>query len=102
MNFARVIGTVWATVKDPSLTGMRLLVIQPETESGEARGEPLVAADSVSARPGDRVFFVRSREAAKAFPPKFSPLDAAILGIVDGVQVDGDGDAAGAGEEARA
>jgi microcompartment protein CcmK/EutM len=97
MNLARVIGTVWATVKVPALEGMRLLVIQPETETGEPRGEPLIAADSVSARAGDRVFFVRSREAAKAFPPKFSPLDAAILGIVDGVQVDGDG----AGEEAR-
>jgi len=89
VNLARVIGTVWATVKDPSLEGMRFLVIQPETETGEPRGAPLVAADRVSARAGDRVFFVRSREAAKAFPPKFSPLDAAILGIVDGAQVDG-------------
>ncbi|MBZ0267688.1 EutN/CcmL family microcompartment protein [bacterium] len=106
MNLARVIGTVWATVKDPSLEGMRLLVIQPETETGEPRGEPLVAADRVSARAGDRVFFVRSREAAKAFPPKFTPLDAAILGIVDGMQTDGppaEGEgAAGAGEAASA
>ena len=90
MNFARVIGTVWCTVKDESLTGVRLLVIQPETETGAASGAPLVAADSVSARTGDRVFFVRSREAAKAFPGKSSPVDAAILGIVDGVQVESD------------
>jgi len=54
----------------------------------QARGEPLVAADTASARPGDRVFFVRSREAAKAFPGKFAPVDAAILGIVDGVELD--------------
>lgn len=88
MNFARVIGTVWCTMKDESLVGQRLLVIQPENEAGESRGEPLVAADCVSARAGDRVFFVRSREAAKALPGKFAPLDAAILGIVDGTEID--------------
>ena len=42
MNLARVIGTVWATVKDPSLEGMRFLVIQPENETGETIGDPLV------------------------------------------------------------
>lgn len=83
MNLARVIGTVWATVKDPTLSGIRLVVIQPEDETGATRGAPLVAADGVSAREGDRVFFVRSREAAKAFPGKFAPLDAAVIGIVD-------------------
>jgi ethanolamine utilization protein EutN len=88
MNLARVIGTVWATVKDPTLHGLRFVVIQPESETGTPTGEPLVAADKVSAREGDLVFFVRSREAAKAFPGKFAPLDAAVLGIVDGVQID--------------
>ena len=88
MNFAKVIGTVWCTVKDPSLEGMRFLVIEPQDENGEPNGEPLVAADRVSARAGDRVFFVRAREAAKAFPGQSAPLDAAILGIVDGTQVD--------------
>ncbi|MEZ5065118.1 MAG: EutN/CcmL family microcompartment protein [bacterium] len=89
MNFARVIGTVWCTVKDPSLTGMRFLVIAPEDEHGRPSGETLVAADAVSARAGDRVFFVRAREAAKAFPGQSAPLDAAILGLVDGSEVDG-------------
>ncbi len=88
MNLARVIGTVWCTVKDEALHGVRLLVLQPEDEAGTAAGAPLIAADTVSARTGDRVFFVRAREAAKAFPGKFTPVDAAILGIVDGVQVE--------------
>jgi microcompartment protein CcmK/EutM len=91
VNFARVIGTIWSTVKDPSLAGMTFRVIQPEDEHGEDRGEPLVAAAGVPAREGDRVYFVRSREAAKAFPGKFCPLDAAILGIVDGAEVDEEG-----------
>ncbi|MGQ0721760.1 MAG: EutN/CcmL family microcompartment protein [Candidatus Eiseniibacteriota bacterium] len=88
MNFARVIGTVWATAKDPTLHGIPLRVIQPLDEAGGEVGEPLVAAAAVSVREGDRVFFVRAREAAKAFPGKFAPLDAAILGLVDGSEVD--------------
>ena len=88
MNLALVIGTVWSTVKDESLHGVGLRVIQPVTEDGEDLGAPLVAADRVASREGDRVFFVRSREAAKAFPGKFSPVDAAILGIVDGHEVE--------------
>lgn len=87
MNFARVIGTVWATRKDPTVKGITFRIIQPEDEAGRPTGEPFVAADKVSSREGDRVFFVRSREAAKAFPGKFAPLDAAILGIVDGFEV---------------
>jgi ethanolamine utilization protein EutN len=90
LNFARVIGTLWCTVKDESLEGMRFKVIRPEDERGEPLGEPIVAADAVSSRPGDRIFFVRAREAAKAFPGKFAPLDATILGIVDDVTVDGE------------
>ena len=90
MNFARVIGTVWCTIKDPTLEGFRFRVIQPEDENGHPRGEPLVAADKISVREGDRVFFVRAREAAKAFPGKFCPVDAAILGLVDDVEQEGD------------
>ncbi len=88
MNFARVLGTVWSTIKDEHLVGVRFKVIVAEDEDGRRLGEPFIAADTVSCREGDRVFFVRSREAAKAFPGKFLPLDAAILGIVDGTDVD--------------
>jgi microcompartment protein CcmK/EutM len=94
VNLARVIGTVWCTVKDESLVGQRLLVIEPENEAGERIGEPLVAVDGVSARPDDLVFFVRAREAAKSLPGKFAPVDAAILGIVDGTQIDVEGEGA--------
>ena len=89
MNFARVIGTVWCTIKDPTLQGFRFRILQPEDEHGRALGEPLVAADQVSVREGDRVFFVQAREAAKAFPGKFVPVDAAIVGLVDDVEQEG-------------
>lgn len=91
MHFARVIGTVWATRKDPTLEGIPLRVIQPMDENGRDAGEPLIAADRVASSEGDRVFFVRAREAAKAFPGKFAPLDATILAIVDGAEIDREG-----------
>ena len=85
MNLGRVIGTVVATQKIPSLTGHRLLIVQPEDEMGEPLGDALVAVDTVSAGPGEWVYFVRAREAAKALPDPFNAVDAAIVGIVDHV-----------------
>ena len=83
MYFATVIGTVVATVKVPSWHGHRLLVLQPTDEDGKAGGKPLVAIDLVSAAPGQRVFYVKGREAATALPNPDNPADAAIVGIVD-------------------
>ncbi|MFN0150407.1 MAG: EutN/CcmL family microcompartment protein [bacterium] len=85
MTLGRVIGTVVASHKVASLVGQRLLIVQPESEAGAPLGEPVIAVDVVSAAPGQRVYFVRSREAAKALPDTFNPADAAILGIVDRV-----------------
>jgi microcompartment protein CcmK/EutM len=83
VQIARVIGEVVATVKDPNLTGTKLLVLQPLTPSGEAIGRTLVALDSVGAGAGENVFFVRGREAAFPFYPAEPPTDASIVGIVD-------------------
>jgi ethanolamine utilization protein EutN len=86
MNLATVIGTVVATTKVPSLTGQRLLLIEPCDEHGVKVGRALVAVDLVSAAPGQRCFFVKSREAAHALPGKEHPVDAAIVGLVDEVR----------------
>jgi ethanolamine utilization protein EutN len=94
VHLARVIGTVVATVKTERLGGQRLLVLRPIDASGEdLGGDPVVAVDLVSAAPGQRVFFVRAREAANAMADPFNPVDAAILGIVDRVRRAGIGDA---------
>lgn len=87
MHLARVTGEVVATVKDANLTGLKLLVLQPLTASGEPAGRTLVAADSVGAGVGERVFFVRGREAAFPFYPVEPPMDATIVGIVDATDV---------------
>ena len=83
MYFATVIGTVVSTVKVPAWQGQRLLVLQPTDEDGKPGGKPLVAIDLVSAAPGQRVFYVRGREAATAMPNPENPSDATIVGIVD-------------------
>lgn len=88
MHLARVIGTVVATTKTHGLTGHRLLVIEPTDSGGRPRGGPVVAVDLVSAAPGQRVMFVRAREAANAMEDPRNPVDAAILGIVDSVRRD--------------
>lgn len=85
MTLGRVIGTVVATRKIASLVGQRLLIVQPEDETGAPLGEPLIAVDTVSAGPGEWIYFVKAREAAKALPDAFNPVDAAIVGIVDRV-----------------
>jgi microcompartment protein CcmK/EutM len=88
MQLARVLGEVVATIKDPQLTGTKLLVLQPLAASGEPVGRTLVALDSVGAGVGEHVFFVRGREAAFPFYPAEPPTDASIVGIVDHWDVD--------------
>ena len=87
MQLARVIGEVVSTIKDPNLQGTTLLVLQPLSASGEPAGRTLVALDSIGAGVGENVFFVRGREAAFPFYPAEPPTDAAIIGIVDHVDV---------------
>jgi ethanolamine utilization protein EutN len=83
VQLARVIGDVVATVKDPNLGGIRLLILQPIAASGDSAGRTLVALDSVGAGVGENVFFVRGREAAFPFYPGEPPADATVIGIVD-------------------
>ncbi len=83
MQMARVIGDVVATRKDSSLEGVSLLVIQPVTADGTDVGRPLVAVDAVGAGVGERVFFVRGKEASFPFDPVEMPADAGIVGIID-------------------
>ena len=83
MQLARVIGDVVATRKDPAFSGTTLLLLQPLNADGTDVGRPLVAVDSVGAGVGERVFFVRGKEASFPFHPVEVPVDAGIVGIVD-------------------
>jgi ethanolamine utilization protein EutN len=83
VQLAEVIGEVVATVKDSNLVGTTMLVLQPLAADGQPAGRTLVALDSIGAGVGERVFFVRGREAALPFYPAEPPTDASIVGIVD-------------------
>lgn len=87
MYLGRVIGRVVATAKVKNLEGIKLLWVQPLNADGTLRGRPQVAADVVQAGPGDLVHLTSSREAALAMPETFVPVDAAIVGIVDQIDV---------------
>jgi ethanolamine utilization protein EutN len=88
VQLARVVGDVVSTMKDANLVGRRMLLLQPIAASGEAAGRTLVALDSVGAGVGEKVFFVRGREAAFPFYPAEPPADATVIGIVDRVDVE--------------
>ena len=85
MNLGKVLGVVVATQKESSLKSSSLYVLEPQDENQKPTGDLLIAADTVGSRPGDQVIWVSSREAALAMPETFTPVDAAIIGIVDSV-----------------
>jgi microcompartment protein CcmK/EutM len=87
VQVARVIGDVVATRKDPNYHGIKLLLVQPIGADGRDTGRPLVAVDSVGAGVGEKVFFVRGKEASFPWHPTEVPADAGIVGIIDQVHV---------------
>jgi microcompartment protein CcmK/EutM len=88
VHFARVVGTVVCSTRVPAWTGQRTLLLQPTDPEGRDQGRWVVAVDLVSAACGQRVFYVRGREAANALANADNPADAAIVGIVDEVRSD--------------
>jgi len=87
MLLGRVIGKVIATMKNASLDGQRLLIVQPLDRHGREKGKPLVALDSVGAGAGETVYWCRGREASFPFLPNEVPTEATVVGIVDSVNV---------------
>ncbi len=93
MLFGRVKGTAICTMKYQGTEGLKLLVVQPLNKKLEPIGILQVAADVVQAGVGDLCVMVRSREAALAMPEiKFVPIDLALVGIVDELEVRPDGE----------
>ncbi|MCL4530707.1 MAG: ethanolamine utilization protein EutN [Chloroflexi bacterium] len=93
MLFGRIKGTAICTLKYEGTEGLKLLVVQPLNKKMEPIGALQVAADVVDAGIGDLCVMVRSREAALAMPVvKFVPIDLALVGIVDELEVRPDGE----------
>lgn len=85
MYLGIVTGTVVAERKASGLEGKKILLVQPVDENSKPLGDIQAAIDTVQAGVGDLVYLVGSREAALALDPHFVPVDAAIVGIVDGL-----------------
>ena len=87
MILAKVVGTVVATRKDPRLVSNKLMVVRGVDPRGKAEGNYLVAVDTVDAGVGETVLVVSGSSARMASGMKDCPVDAAIVGIVDHVEV---------------
>jgi len=88
MHICTVIGNLWATQKEPTLGGLRLMVVRPFTTDGDKSAETMVAVDTVSAGLGERVLVVHGRAARHAIGKGHDiGFQTAIVAIVDAMEL---------------
>jgi ethanolamine utilization protein EutN len=83
MQIGRVIGNVVATMKNQSLEGQRLLIVQPLTPDLKNTGKQLICTDATGSGAGELVYWCRGKEASFPFRPAEVPTEATIVGIID-------------------
>ena len=90
MQIARVVGTVVATQKNRKFEGAKLLLVQPVTLDDQPRGTALLAIDTLGAGVHEKVLIVmEGRAAGEALGRRLAPVDAAVVGIIDTVDISG-------------
>ncbi|MDR2442187.1 MAG: EutN/CcmL family microcompartment protein [Deltaproteobacteria bacterium] len=85
MIIGKVLGNVWATKKDPKLSGRKLLVVRTTGSNG---AETIVAVDTIGAGIGEDVLVTKGSVARNSLGDRDSPVDAVIVGIIDTLEVD--------------
>ena len=90
MVLGKVIGTLVATRKEPTLEGLKLLVVRACDVDGKETGGIVIAADAVGAGVGEVVLYASGSSARQTVATKDRPVDATIMAIVDEVAVGGD------------
>jgi microcompartment protein CcmK/EutM len=88
MILARVVGTVVCTRKDERLLGAKLLIVRAQDPRGKDESAYMVAVDTVDAGARERVLIVTGSSARMASGLKDCPVDAAVVGVVDSVDVE--------------
>jgi len=89
MIIGRVEDQLFASHKNPAFEGQKLLLVQPLGLDGTNQGEPVLCIDGVDAGVGDRVLVVQDGWAAmKVLGRFFTPVDAAVIGVIDRVDLD--------------
>lgn len=81
MIICHVVGNVWATKKEPTLEGLKLMVVRQDQD-----GKEMVAADIVGAGVGEQVLVVSGSTARNLYNGRELPVDHAIVGIIDEVK----------------
>jgi len=91
MQICRVIGTVVSTTKDEKLVGLKLLIVQPvDPATMTPDGKALVAIDTVHAGRGEIVMVVGGSSARQTAVTNGKPVDAAIIAVVDSIEIEGE------------
>lgn len=89
MKLGRVIGRVVSTTKIEEFDGLKLLLVRPLDENLNNVGDAFVAADKIQSGIGELVYYETSKEAGRILETNMNPCDAAIMGIVDDINVIG-------------
>ena len=90
MYLATVVGQVWATRKESTLTNLRLLVVQPYRRGNAQTAETIVAVDTIGADVGERVLVVVGRAARHSIGKGHDVgFQCAIVGVIDGAELSG-------------
>lgn len=87
LEIGRVVGSVWATKKDEKLNGQKFLVLKLMASKDKEREGLLVASDIVGAGVGDLVLISKGGSARYAIGNPNVPIDAAVVGIIDSIEV---------------
>jgi ethanolamine utilization protein EutN len=87
LEIGKVIGNVWATKKDEGISGQKLLVVNIRKHQHQKRDSLLVAADIIGAGIGDLVLVSKGNSARQAVGDTRIPVDAAIIGIIDSLEL---------------
>ncbi len=89
MQFGRVVGTVWATHKDPKIESMKLLVVETLDHRNEPTGGSVVAVDAIGAGVEEVVLVATGSSARQTTLTEGKPVDAVVMAIVDSFDVGG-------------
>jgi microcompartment protein CcmK/EutM len=89
MLLGKVVGTVVATRKEPTLDGSRFLLVRGVDAEGKATSSLVVAVDAMGAGVGEVVLYASGSSARQTEMTKDRPVDAVIMAIVDQVEVEG-------------
>ncbi|MEE8142385.1 MAG: EutN/CcmL family microcompartment protein [Planctomycetota bacterium] len=87
MIYAQVVGTIWATRKDPMIEGLPLMLVERIDLDGKPLGTSLIAVDTVSAGVGERVLVAQGSSARQTEKTRDRPVDAVIMAIVDNLEL---------------